>query len=152
ALGEASGFAPFSLEQASLTPEDFYARVGRLIDPDGLRPLQAYEEMLAALVEQLETRVDSVQRGEEWVHAHPGPTIDMPEGPAIFETLGPWEDYATPSRDLRLLIAMRVLRDLPARIERHPELYLLDDLPASVARAAVEERHARAIGEKTISY
>jgi hypothetical protein len=152
ALGASSGFAPFSLEQTRLTPEEFYVRIGHLIDPDGLRPLQAYEAMLAALVEQLETRVDSVQRGEDWVRAHPGTTVDMPEGAGIFETIGPWEDYATPSRDLRLLIAMRVLLDLPARIERHPELYVLDEQPPSVARAAVEERHARAIDEKTISY
>ena len=152
ALDAASGFAPFSLEQASLAPEDFYARIGRLIDPDGLRPLQAYEEMLAALVEQVQTRVDSVQRGEDWVRAHPGTVIDMPEGAAIFETIGPWEDYATPSRDLRLLIAIRVLLDLPERIERHPELYVLDGLPPFVARGAVEERHRRAIEEQTITY
>jgi len=28
----------------------------------------------------------------------------MPEGEKIFETMGAWEDFATPSRDLRLLI------------------------------------------------
>ena len=36
----------------------------------------------------------------------------MPDGPAIFETTGAWEDFATPSRDLRLLIAMDVVRKL----------------------------------------
>ena len=76
-------------------------------------------------MEQLETRVRSVANGEEYMQAHPGTVIPMPRGPAIFETVGTWEDYATPSRDMRLLIALRVLADLPERIRRHPELYLL---------------------------
>jgi hypothetical protein len=152
ASGDDSGFAPYSIEQRLLSPDEFYARVGRLIAPDGLRPLQAYDETLDALVEQLTTRVDSVQRGEDYMRAHPPETIDMPDGPAIFETLGPWEDYATPSRDFRLLIAMKVLLDLPERLGRHPELYLLDGRPAAEARIVVEQRHGEAIAERGISY
>ena len=49
----------------------------------------------------------------------------MPDGAKIFETTGPWEDYATPSRDMRLLIAMNVLLGLPDRIVKHPELFNL---------------------------
>jgi hypothetical protein len=76
----------------------------------------------------------------------------MPSGAAIFETTGPWEDYATPSRDFRLLIAMRVLADLPARITRHPELYVLGDRAAADARAEVERLHAQRVGERRITY
>lgn len=152
ALADDPRFAPYSAEQATLAPDDFYARVGRLIDPNGLRPLAAYDETLAALVEQLTTRVDSVQRGEDYVRAHPPETIAMPSGAAIFETIGPWEDYATPSRDLRLQIAMNVLLDLPAKIGRHPELYVLDGRPAEEARVLVEERHAEAIEREAITY
>ena len=46
--------------------------------------------------------------------------VPMPEGPKIFETVGPWEDYATPSRDMRLIIAMNVLTGLPERIVQAP--------------------------------
>lgn len=152
ALADDPRFAPYSTEQALLTPDDFYARLGRLINPDGLRPLQAYDAMLAALLEQLTTRVDSVQRGEDYVRAHPPETIAMPEGAAIFETIGPWEDYATPSRDLRLQIAMKVLLDLPEHFGRHPELYLLDGRPSAEARLLVEDHHAFAVEGHTITY
>ena len=64
----------------------------------------------------------------------------MPEGPKIFETVGPWEDYATPSRDMRLIIAMNVLLGLPERIERHPELFVLGG--AQAGRAAGRDRGA----------
>ncbi len=44
----------------------------------------------------------------------------MPDGAAIFETTGAWEDFATPSRDLRLLIAIDVVRGYPDRVARRP--------------------------------
>jgi hypothetical protein len=152
ALADDPRFAPFSREQALLEPDAFYARIQRLINPDGLRPEQAYRETLDALVEQLATRVDSVQRGETWVREHPQETVAMPDGLAIFETIGPWEDYATPSRDLRLLIAMKVLLGLPHRIVEHPELFVLDGVPPPTAAAAVEGDHARAVEDRTIQY
>ena len=42
----------------------------------------------------------------------------MPDGAAIFETSGGWEDFSTPSRDLRLLIAIDVVQDFPDRVAR----------------------------------
>jgi hypothetical protein len=49
----------------------------------------------------------------------------MPDGASIFETTGAWEDFATPSRDLRLLIAMDVVRGFPDRVARRPERYAM---------------------------
>ena len=49
----------------------------------------------------------------------------MPDGPAIFETTGAWEDFATPSRDLRLLIAIDVVRNFPDRVARRPDRYAM---------------------------
>ena len=49
----------------------------------------------------------------------------MPDGPAIFETIGAWEDFSTPSRDLRLLIAIDVVRGFPDRVARRPERYAM---------------------------
>ena len=49
----------------------------------------------------------------------------MPDGPAIFETTGAWEDFATPSRDLRLLIAIDVVRGFPDRVARRPDRYAM---------------------------
>lgn len=76
----------------------------------------------------------------------------MPSGAAIFETTGPWEDYATPSRDMRLLIAMKVLEDLPERIRRYPDLYLLRGESPSSAAARIERLHDRLMRERLITY
>lgn len=152
ALNQQSGLPAYSLEQANLSPGDFYARMERLINPHGLDPAEAYQATLDALMEQLETRVGSVANGEKFMRANPGTVIPMPRGPAIFETIGPWEDFATPSRDMRLLIALRVLADLPERIRRHPELYLLKGESAEAAAKNIERLHARRSQERFVTY
>ena len=152
ALADNARFAPFSDEQAHLSAEEFYARMGALINPQGLDPVRAYEDMLDALVEQLQTRVGSVDNGERYMRAHPNPPVPMPQGARIFETIGPWEDYSTPSRDMRLIIAMNVITGLPDRMVRHPELYVLSGRSAEEARAGVEALHARRVRERTILY
>lgn len=152
ALDGRDGTPPFSTEQASLSPADFYARMERLINPRGLDPEAAYDATLAALMEQIETRVTSVDNGETYMRAHPGTRVPMPSGPAIFETTGPWEDFATPSRDMRLLIALKVLEGLPERIRRYPELYVLRGENPAGAAARLERIHARRIQERFVSY
>ncbi len=143
---------PFSLEQAYLEPDQFYPRVERLINPFGLDPASAYESVLAALIEQIETRVQSVENGARYLRQHPGAVIPMPSGPAIFETTGPWEDYSTPSRDLRLLIALKVVEGLAERIRRYPELYVLDGEDPDKAAAQVERLHEQALDRHGITY
>jgi len=152
ALDGRDGSPPYSDVQAGLSPADFYARMERLINPRGLDPDAAYEATLAALMEQIETRLTSVANGEAYVRAHPRDTIPMPSGPAIFETVGPWEDYSTPSRDMRLLIAMKVLEGLPDRIRRYPELYVLHDEDPELAAARIERLHAARIRERFVAY
>lgn len=152
ALSARSGLPPYADGQAKLTPEEFYARMERLINPQGLDPEAAYMATLAALMEQLETRVQSVVNGEKYMRAHAGTVVSMPKGPAIFETVGPWEDYATPSRDMRLLIAMKVLADLPERIRRHPELYVLRWASADSAAERIEKLHAQSSREHFVTY
>jgi hypothetical protein len=49
----------------------------------------------------------------------------MPDGPSIFETTGAWEDYSTPARDFRLLIAIDVVRNFPDRFVRRADRYAL---------------------------
>lgn len=143
---------PYSDEQAGMDKDTFYARMGKLIDPDGLDPSQAYEAMLDALVEQLNTRVESINNGERYRQSHPNALIDMPKGAAIFETLGPWEDYSTPSRDMRLIIAMNVLAGLPEQIVRHPELFVLGGRAPEQVKAEIEQLHRRRIAERGIQY
>jgi hypothetical protein len=146
------GFAPFSPEQGQLSPDDFYARLAKLTNPRGLAPKQAYEATLDALVEQIETRVTSVDNGEAYFRKNPGSVIPMPGGAAIFQTIGPWEDYSTPSRDLRLIIAINVLNGLPEKIVRHPELFVMNGSSPEEAKAGIEQYHARRTQERSIRY
>ncbi|TVQ83843.1 MAG: hypothetical protein EA400_18520 [Chromatiaceae bacterium] len=152
ALDGRSGLPAFSLAQASLAPVDFYARMQQLINPWGLAPEPAYAATLAALMEQLETRLTAVANGEAYLRTRAGTTVPMPSGPAIFETVGPWEDYSTPSRDLRLLIAMRVLAELPARIQRYPELFVLQGEHPEEAAARIGRLHERRLDDRFITY
>jgi hypothetical protein len=144
--------APFSAEQSKLAPEEFYARMGKLINPAGLEPAAAYGETLDALVEQLQVRVGSVDNGETFMRENSNPVVPMPEGAKIFETTGPWEDYATPSRDMRLIIAMNVLLGLPDRVVRHPELFNLGGRKAAMVSEELRKLHQQRIIERGIEY
>ncbi len=126
-------YGDFSLEQAQLGVEEFYDRMDDAMSPSPLDPLHAMQEVLAALEEQVKTRVTSVENGRKYQAGGHG-DADMPDGPSIFETAGAWEDFATPSRDLRLLIAIDVLRGFPDRVARRPERYAMpkDKSPADV--------------------
>ena len=146
------GFAPFSLEQGELSPEDFYARMDKQINPAGLEPRQAYETTLDALAEQVETRVTSVKNGEAYFRKNPGSVIAMPSAAAIFETIGPWEDFSTPSRDMRMIIAINVLNGLPNKIVRHPELFVMNGASPQELKAGIEQYHAQRIQERKIRY
>jgi hypothetical protein len=137
--------APFSDEQGKLSPDAFYARMG-------LEPAAAYGETLDALVEQLKVRVGSVDNGETFMRANANPVVPMPEGAKIFETTGPWEDYATPSRDMRLIIAMNVLTGLPERVVRHPELFNLSGRKPSDVADELRKAHAQRVRERGIEY
>lgn len=116
-------YGSFSLEQRGLQPELFYDRMERLINPRPLDPETALRELFQALYEQLLVRVESVENGERYMRAHPGLVIPMPSGAGIFLTAGPWEDFSTPNRDLRLLVAMDTIDEFPEKVAAHPERY-----------------------------
>jgi hypothetical protein len=77
----------------------------------------------------------------------------MPEGAVIFETSGAWEDFATPSRDLRLLIAMDVVRNFPDRVLRRPERYAMPkDKSAADVKAELEGVLATELASRKFAY
>ena len=84
------------------------------------------KEAITSLEEQVKTRVTSVENGRKFQSSGRG-EANMPDGAAIFETTGAWEDFATPSRDLRLLIAIDVVRGFPDRVARRPERYAMPE-------------------------
>jgi len=116
-------YGDFSLDQARLGVEEFYDQMDDVMSPAPLDPLRALKEAVTALEEQVKARVTSVENGRKFQNG--GRDADMPDGAAIFETTGAWEDFATPARDLRLLIAMDVVRGFPDRVARRPERYAM---------------------------
>jgi hypothetical protein len=117
-------YGDFSLDQAKLGIDDFYDRMDDVMSPSPLDPLRAMKEAITSLEEQVKTRVTSVENGRKYQTSGRG-DAEMPDGATIFETTGAWEDFATPSRDLRLLIAMDVVRGFPERVARRPERYAM---------------------------
>jgi len=141
-------YGDFSLEQSKLAVEDFYDRMDDVMSPEPLDPMQALKEVITSLEEQVNTRVTSVENGRKYL-AGGGKTVDMPDGASIFETTGAWEDYATPSRDLRLLIAVDVVRNFPDRVARRPDRYAMpagktpQDVKAELEATLQSELRAR---------
>lgn len=127
-------YADFSLEQSKLSVEGFYDRMDDVVSPAPLDPERAMLEAVTALDEQVKARVTSVENGRKY-QMKGGGDVGMPDGASIFETTGAWEDFATPSRDLRLLIAIDVVRGFPERVARRPERYAM---PAGKSAADVK--------------
>ncbi len=145
-------YGDFDLEQDGLEAEAFYDRVDAVLSPRPQDPARAVHEVLDALDEQVHARVRSVANGEDYVSKHPG-TVPMPEGAAVFETSGPWEDYATPARDLRLLIAIDVARSSPEKVANQPARFVLPQgrTPDEV-RAGLESQLAHELSFRHVEY
>ena len=140
-------WSDYSLEQYGADVDAFYDRVDDAISPAPVDPPSAFRATIDALDEQIRTRIRSVANGETFLATHAGP-IPMPDGAAIFETTGPWEDYATPARDLRLLIAIDVVRGFPAKAARRPERFLV---PADLSAGDVQADLERILGEAAVA-
>jgi len=147
-------YGNFSLEQEHMASDAFYAVMEKLINPEPLDAESAFHDLFRAFHEQLLVRVESVAKGEEYMKSRPGVVIPMPAGgEAVFQTTGPWEDYSTPNRDLRLLIAMDTILGFPEKVAANPEAF---GIPArrpadAVVRemAALEKKWA---AEMSITY
>jgi hypothetical protein len=117
-------YADFSLEQSQIGVEDFYDRMDDVMSPEPLDPAKAMADAISSLTEQVKTRVTSVENGRKYQEKARGDAT-MPDGAAIFATTGPWEDFSTPARDFRLLIAIDVVRGFPDRFARRSDRYAL---------------------------
>jgi hypothetical protein len=143
-------YSDYSDEQYRISKDDFYERVDRLINPKPLSPQSAYRAQLDALYELIQKRKDSVATGEAYMKKSGYRVMKMARGPRIFQTTGPWEDYATPSRDFRLLVAIDQVLGFPGRVIKHPDRFALKagDKPAAVARRLEALRKRLAAGRR----
>ena len=147
-----SQYGDFSLEQSQLGVEDFYDRMDDVMSPAPLDPLRAMKETITALEEQVKTRVTSVENGRKYQNGG-GAEVAIPVGPSIFETTGAWEDYSTPSRDLRLLIAIDVVRGFPDRVARRSERYAMPkDKSLTDVKSELEGTLAGEMVARKVSY
>ena len=153
-LSEDSSRVPYSEQQRKMKPEEFYDTMDRCINPKPLDPETALLDLLDALHEQCLGRVMSVENGEKYMQSHPGEVIPMPGRPAgVFLAGGSWEDFSTPNRDLRLLIAMDAVLDFPDKVLRMPDAYRMPKLssPAQVRENLISliEKSSR---EREVTY
>ncbi len=145
-------YGDFSLEQTKLGVEDFYDRMDDVMSPAPLDPMRAMMEAITSLDEQVRVRVTSVENGRKFLNSGRGEAV-MPDGPAIFETTGAWEDFSTPSRDLRLLIAMDVVRGFPDRVARRPDRYAMPkDRSIAEVKAQLQSVLASELASRKFSY
>jgi hypothetical protein len=122
-IAKSATYGDFSLEQYQAGVDGFYDKMDDVLSPAPLDPRRAMLEKIDALEEQVKTRVNSVENGRKF--SLTDKTADMPDDAAIFETTGSWEDFSTPSRDLRLLIAIDIVKGFPEQLARRPERYAM---------------------------
>ncbi len=122
-LRKAGGIRAWSDAQYKGSADDFYAAMEGMINPRALDPVRMQTSLVDALEESVQRRLSSVQNGEDFMKAEGYVPIDMPRGTALFLTTGPWEDYSTPSRDMRLLISIDAVVSFPDSVADHPERF-----------------------------
>jgi hypothetical protein len=151
-IANSADYGDYSLDQSKLDVEAFYDRMDDVMSPAPLDPMRALTEAITALEEQVEARVTSVENGRKY-QVEGGREVDMPDGASIFETTGAWEDFATPSRDLRLLIAIDVVRAFPDRVARRPERYAMPkDKTVDAVKAELEATLTSELAARKFAY
>lgn len=130
-------FRPSTEQYGFSRPADFYQAMERLLNPVPPDPVDAYRARMDVLMELLEERVVAVQLAWDHVRAGTRGVIPMPRGSRIFQTAGRWEEYSTPARDLRLLVAVDELRHFPGQVKKYPHRFRIPEgtSPDDVERA-----------------
>ncbi|HWS01184.1 MAG TPA: hypothetical protein VN249_11245 [Prolixibacteraceae bacterium] len=148
------GLLPFSLQQKGMESADFYHTMERIVNPKPMDPEAAMLDLINALNEQLIVRITSVANGEAYMKSHPGEIISMPGSAAgVFQAGGQWENFSTPNRDLRLLIAMDAVLDFPEKIVRSPEDFKLPLLQSPEhVKKNLESLLEKKLSELSITY
>jgi hypothetical protein len=145
-------YGDFSVDQGHMTVEEWYDRMDDVMSPQPLEPVRAMKEAIASLEEQVKARVTSVENGRKYQLSGKG-DAEMPNGWTIFETAGAWEDFATPARDLRLLIAIDVVRTFPERVARRSDRYAMPkDKSVDQVKAELQSVLATELAERKFSY
>jgi hypothetical protein len=144
--------ARFSMEQYQGSETDFYDKMESIINPRALDPMPKMESLVDALEEQVTRRRTSVKTGEDFMKTRSFAPIDMPQGSKIFLTSGPWEDFSTPSRDWRLLIAIHTVVDFPESVRRTPKQYGVEPASADKRASELEAALTKMLSSRSFPY
>jgi cell wall-associated NlpC family hydrolase len=145
-------YTPLSLQQYKGSADDFYDSVEGLINP---RPLEAKTQLLAlldAFYESVTRRVTSIDNAEKWRVEHPDDVVAMPEGDGIFLASGPWEDFSTPSRDLRLLISIDTVLGFPQRVRANPQRFGISSNALEAELKELEQLEQSELSKRSFNY
>ena len=152
ALRGKDGLAPFSKDQYAGTADDFYSSMHALINPRPLDPLAMQTALVDALDESVARRLNSVNNGLEFMEKRGWSPIEMPTGYAVFETSGPWEDFSTPARDMRLLISIDTVLGLVDEIRKAPDRFGVEATEVAATTARVAARRDALLAERRFEY
>jgi hypothetical protein len=134
------------------TADAFYDRMEALINPRPRNPASVLTSLVDALEESAVRRVNSVGNGEAFMAKRNHRTIEMPEGYSLFETRGAWEDYSTPSRDMRLLISIDAVTGFPDAVARAPDRFGLENADVDAAVKGLRERLREELRSRSFEY
>jgi hypothetical protein len=151
-LREAGRVVAWSDAQYKGSADDFYAAMEGMINPRALDPVRMQISLVDALEESVQRRLSSVQNGEEFMKAQGYAPIEMPRGAALFLTSGPWEDYSTPSRDMRLLISIDAVVSFPDTVAAHPERFGIRELDRDAAVQQVRDALSTELAKRSFEY
>jgi hypothetical protein len=152
-IRKSGNYRNYSTRQYKLGLQGFYDRMDSVINARPLSPTHAYRERMKALYELLQERIDSVAAGEKYMKEKDYAVVDMPKGPRIFQTQGAWEDFSTPARDMRLLIAIEDVIRYPQRVIKFPKRFTLaEGETPEQGKAAMEKLFGEFSAKNTIDY
>ncbi|MBN2343296.1 MAG: hypothetical protein JXX29_08970 [Deltaproteobacteria bacterium] len=135
------------------TNDQFYYRVQKALNPTRIEP----EKMLQAKVDNLHRalteRLEAVQVAVDYMQNTHWATMEMPNGPAIFQTTGPWEAYSTPARDMRLFLTIDSVISFASEVAANPDLYVLPTgISMDTLLESLTQKMNAALLERTIEY
>jgi hypothetical protein len=151
-LRASSRFVPFSKAQYEGSADDWYLTLDGLINPRPLEPKATLRALLDAFQEAVSRRVTSIDNAEKWRVDHPEDVVEMPQGESIFLAAGPWEDFSTPSRDLRLLISIDTVVGFTKGVRGAPQRFGLRPSELDKEVAELEQLLASELGQRNVSY
>ncbi len=123
-----------------------------MINPRALDPVRMQTSLVDALEESVQRRLSSVQNGEDFMKEQRYAPVEMPRGAALFLTTGPWEDYSTPSRDMRLLISIDAVVSFPDTVSAHPGRFGIRDADRDEAVRQVREALHAELEKRSFEY